>query len=144
MPGAEGSTLKGADAVLVGLGLTVTTAGPVLNSVGAWKLICVGLTYNSGTCVDPIVTVTPPRVVGSGSVVAVAVVVARLLPKIVCSALGAAPPRKLAAFTMALMTGCPGVTDVFCRLNTAVPEKPAAVAVTWYEPAKLLAVAVTD
>src|SRR5262245_45051401 len=117
MPGAAGSTAKGADAVLVALALTVTTTCPVLNSAGTWKLLCVGLTYKSGTRVDPIVTVTPPRVVGSGTILAVAVVVARLLPKIVCSDLGAAPCTKLAAFTTALMMGCPGVTGEFCRLN---------------------------
>jgi hypothetical protein len=39
--------------------------------------------------------VTPPSVSGSGVVVAIAVVVARLLPKIACTDLGAAPPSSV-------------------------------------------------
>ena len=130
IPGAVRSIDNGALAMALEPRDTTSSPRPGMASGGNWKLICVGLTYNRGTCLPATPTLMPPSVIGSGLSVAVAVALARLLPKIVCIEPGAAPAVKLAAFTTAMTTGSLRVTEMFCRLNTAVPSKPAAVAIT--------------
>jgi len=95
----------------------VTTTDTVRNSWsgsstdhGTCTLICVSDTYKIGAAAPSIVTETPPKLSGSGDVLAVVAKLLRPVPTIVASEPGASvaalEASKLAALTTRLATGC--------------------------------------
>src|SRR5579864_7225657 len=101
MPGAYSAMLAVCAALGVPLLVTTTDPLPLIGaSKGTWKLICPGETYSSGAAIPPARTCDPPKLVGSGRLLASAVPLARLVPKMVASAPGASLGIKLAAFTI--------------------------------------------